>query len=122
MKNTREASVITGLSYRQVDYLINQGILSPAAEFGQGKARQFSFQDLVMLQLAAILRAANALAKEPFQTIRDLKVTREGDQMIITAQNVSDLALERSALASRGDLFTEVFGRNIILREALKSS
>ncbi len=77
---------------------------------------------MVVSKLAAILRVANALAKEPFQTIRDLKVSREGDQLVITAQNVSDLSMERSALAARSDLFMEAFGKSIVLREAPKPS
>ncbi len=72
---------------------------------------------MVVSKLGAILRVANALSKGPFQTIRDLKVTRDGDQLVITARNVSDLTLERTALASRADLFSEAFGRKIVLRE-----
>ena len=48
----------------------------------------------------------------------DLKISREGDQIVLTAQNVSDLTMGRLALASRSDFFTEVFGKKVILREA----
>jgi len=73
---------------------------------------------MVVSKLGAILRVANALSKGPFQEIRDLKVAREGEQLVITARNVSDLTMERTALASRSDLFSEAFGKKIVLREA----
>ncbi len=77
---------------------------------------------MIVSKLAAILRVANALEKEHTQKITDLKVSREGDQIILSAQNVSDLTIERLALASRSDFFMEIFGKKIILREAVKTS
>jgi exopolyphosphatase/guanosine-5'-triphosphate,3'-diphosphate pyrophosphatase len=76
---------------------------------------------MVVSKLAAILRVANALDKDHSQNIMDLKISREGDQIALTGQNVSDLAVGRLALASRSDFFTEVFGKKIILREAAKT-
>ena len=77
---------------------------------------------MIVSKLAAILRVANALDKEHLQKISDLKVSREGDKIVLVAQNASDLTLERAALNERSDLFREVFGKQIILREAEKSS
>ncbi len=77
---------------------------------------------MIVSKLAAILRVANALDKEHLQKIGDLKVTREGDKIVLVAQNASDLTLERAALSARSDLFREVFGKQIILREAAKPS
>jgi exopolyphosphatase/guanosine-5'-triphosphate,3'-diphosphate pyrophosphatase len=73
---------------------------------------------IVVSKLAAILRVANALDKEHLQKVTDLKVVREGDQIVLVAQNVSDLTMERVALGGRSDLFSEVFGRKLIMREA----
>ncbi len=76
---------------------------------------------MIVSKLAAILRVANALDKDHLQKIMDLKIAREGDQIALTAQNVSDLAMGRVALASRSDFFTEIFGKKVILREAATS-
>lgn len=77
---------------------------------------------MVVSKLAAILRVANALDKDHLQKSMDLKITREGDQIVLTAQNISDLAMGRLALASRSDFFTEIFGKRVVLREAARTS
>ena len=76
---------------------------------------------MLVSKLAAILRVANALDKEHLPKVTDLKVTREGDQLILQAQNVSDLSMERMALAGRSELFSEVFGKKIVLREEART-
>jgi len=76
---------------------------------------------MIVSKLAAILRVANALDKDQLQKATDLKISREGDQIVLIAENVSDLAMGRLALASRSDFFTEIFGKKIILREAAKN-
>ena len=73
---------------------------------------------MIVSKLAAILRVANALDKDHTQKVMDLKITREGDQIALTGQNISDLAMGRLALASRSDFFTEIFGKKVVLREA----
>jgi exopolyphosphatase/guanosine-5'-triphosphate,3'-diphosphate pyrophosphatase len=119
------SSDLFGLRQRELDMIAN------IARYHRKALPQRTHTEFVVLEredrmvvskLAAIVRVANALAKEPFQTIRDLKVTREGDQLVITAQNVSDLSMERSALAARSDLFMEAFGKNVVLREAPRTS
>ncbi len=77
---------------------------------------------VVVSKLAAILRVANTLEKGQLQKAEDLKVVREGDQLALVAPNISDLTMERVALASRCDLFNEVFGKKLILREAAKTA
>jgi exopolyphosphatase/guanosine-5'-triphosphate,3'-diphosphate pyrophosphatase len=77
---------------------------------------------VVVSKLAAILRVANALDKGHLQKVTDLQLLREGDQLVLVAQNVSDLTMERVALASRSELFGEVFGKRIVLREAAKTA
>ena len=73
---------------------------------------------MIVSKLAAILRVANALDKDHLQKVMDLKIVREGDQIVLSAQNISDLAMGSMALASRSDFFTEIFGKKVILREA----
>ena len=76
---------------------------------------------VIVSKLAAILRVANALDKGNMSKVTDLKVVREDDQIVLVAQNVSDLTMERVTLAGRSNLFTEVFGKKIALREAVKA-
>jgi len=73
---------------------------------------------MIVSKLGAILRVANALDKDHLQKAVDLKISREGDHIVMMAHNVSDLAMGRLALASRSDFFMEVFGKKVILREA----
>jgi exopolyphosphatase/guanosine-5'-triphosphate,3'-diphosphate pyrophosphatase len=73
---------------------------------------------MMVSKLASILRVANALDKDYSQNILDLKISREGDQIVLTAPNLSDLPMGKSALAGRSDFFIEIFGKKIILREA----
>jgi exopolyphosphatase / guanosine-5'-triphosphate,3'-diphosphate pyrophosphatase len=76
---------------------------------------------VIVSKLAAILRVANAVDKDHLQKVMDLEITREGDQIALAAQNVSDLAMGRLALASRSDFFTEIFGKKVVLREAART-
>jgi exopolyphosphatase / guanosine-5'-triphosphate,3'-diphosphate pyrophosphatase len=71
----------------------------------------------IVSKLGAILRVANALDKDHLQNAMDLKIFRDGDQIVLQAQNMADLTMGRLALASRSDFFAEVFGKKIILRE-----
>jgi exopolyphosphatase/guanosine-5'-triphosphate,3'-diphosphate pyrophosphatase len=77
---------------------------------------------MVVSKLAAILRVANALDKDHLQNVIELKISREGDQIVLSGQNVSDLAMGRLSLASRSDFFTEIFGKKVVLREAAKTA
>jgi exopolyphosphatase/guanosine-5'-triphosphate,3'-diphosphate pyrophosphatase len=76
---------------------------------------------MIVSKLAAILRVANALDKDHLQKTLELKISREGDQIVLTAPNISDMTMGRLALASRSDFFTEVFGKKVLLREADKA-
>jgi len=77
---------------------------------------------MIVSKLAAILRVANALDKDHVQKTPDLKISREGDHIVLTAPSISDMTMGRLALAGRSDFFTEVFGKKVILREADKTA
>ena len=74
---------------------------------------------MVGVKLAAILGVATVLDKDQIQKVLDLKISSEGDRIVLTGQNVSDMAMGRLALAGRSDCFTEIFGKQIVLREAV---
>ncbi len=60
--NMREVSASTNLSYAQIRYFINQGIVIPKP-VKQGQAREFSDLDLWILELAAAMRLRRASIK-----------------------------------------------------------
>ena len=72
-------------------------------------------------KLAAILRVANTLAKGQLQKTADLKLSHEGDQIVLVVENATDLTMDRVGLASRADLFAEIFGKKMVLREASRT-
>jgi exopolyphosphatase/guanosine-5'-triphosphate,3'-diphosphate pyrophosphatase len=77
---------------------------------------------LVVSKLAAILRIADALDRSHLRQLHALSFVREDDQLVITASDVEDVALERLALAEKGDLMESIFGLQPVLRttQALK--
>ena len=71
---------------------------------------------VVVSKLAAILRVADALDRSHSQRIRDLVLTRESDQFVITSGNAEDVTLERLSLEEKSGMFEDLYGRRIILR------
>jgi hypothetical protein len=70
-----EAAAIAGISYRQLDYWIRTELIQPSIErgVGSGKARQFSFADLMHLRLIKrLLDQGHSL-----QSVRRVMQTRE---------------------------------------------
>jgi exopolyphosphatase / guanosine-5'-triphosphate,3'-diphosphate pyrophosphatase len=75
-------------------------------------------QDRVTVdKLAALLRLANALDADHLQKVRDLRVERADEVWVIEIDGAGDLTIERLVAQSRADLFCEVFGRRVTLRE-----
>ena len=54
--DAKQVKEITGLTYGQLNYLIDQ-VDALKREKTQGKARDFSFRDLVLLKLASLMRS-----------------------------------------------------------------
>ena len=68
-------------------------------------------------KLAAILRVADALERTHTQRISDVNVSLENSRIVLGLVGVTDAAVERLALVSKGDLFHDVFGLPVILQE-----
>ena len=49
--------------------------------------------------------------------MQDITLSREKDQFVIAVRNVEDLTIERLALKEKADLFEEVYGVPVVLRE-----
>jgi exopolyphosphatase/guanosine-5'-triphosphate,3'-diphosphate pyrophosphatase len=69
-------------------------------------------------KLAALLRLANALDADHLQKVVELHVLAEPGAWVVEIEGSGDLTIERLVALSRADLFTDVFGRRVTLREA----
>jgi hypothetical protein len=59
---------------------------------------------------------ANALDAEHLQKVRDLRVVRSAKTWVLELEGAGDLTMERMAATARADLFTDVFGRPLVIR------
>ena len=67
-------------------------------------------------KMAAILRVADALDRSNTQRIRNIKCTQTDGRLLITVPSADDLSLEQLALRQKANLFQEVFGMPVLLR------
>jgi exopolyphosphatase/guanosine-5'-triphosphate,3'-diphosphate pyrophosphatase len=68
-------------------------------------------------KLAALLRLANALDADHLQKVSDLHVRCDEDAWVLEIEGSGDLTIERLVALSRADLFSDVFGKRVTLRE-----
>jgi exopolyphosphatase/guanosine-5'-triphosphate,3'-diphosphate pyrophosphatase len=73
---------------------------------------------MVVSKLAAILRVADALDRGHAQQVREVRFELTPAELTIYVSGVSDLTLERRALAAKADLFGDVYGLRVRLEEA----
>ncbi|MGE0449379.1 MAG: HD domain-containing protein [Vicinamibacterales bacterium] len=73
---------------------------------------------LLVNKLAAILRVANALDAEHLQKVRDLRLVHRDRTWILELDGSGDITMEQIAATARTDLFTQVFGREVVIRAA----
>lgn len=69
-------------------------------------------------KLAAILRVADALERTHAQRVDQLEIRQEPGHLRIRLPGLADAAVERLAMASKADLFEQVFGLNVVIDEA----
>ena len=73
---------------------------------------------LIVNKLAAILRLANALDAEHVGKVRRARLIRGGETWILELESTGDITMEQMAATARADLFTETYGRQLIIRQA----
>jgi exopolyphosphatase/guanosine-5'-triphosphate,3'-diphosphate pyrophosphatase len=73
---------------------------------------------LIVNKLGAILRLANALDAEHLQKVRDLRLVRGERVWVLELDAVGDVVMEQMAASARVDMFTETFGREVIIQPA----
>lgn len=70
---------------------------------------------IVVQQLSALLRVADALARSRGRRIHKILCERRDETLFIRVPEVDNLHLENSALRVKGKMFEQVFGMNVIL-------
>lgn len=68
-------------------------------------------------KLAALLRVADALERTHSARVKDLTATIEKNKFHLKLKGVSDAAAERLALESKADLFRDIYGLEVTIRE-----
>jgi len=68
-------------------------------------------------KLAALLRVADALERTHAQRVSQLEIRRESGKLRLRLPGLADAAVERLAMASKADLFEQVFGLSVIIDE-----
>ena len=68
-------------------------------------------------KLAALLRVADALERTHAQRVANLEIRRESGKLRIRLPGLADAAVERLAMASKADLFEQVFGLGVVIDE-----
>lgn len=68
-------------------------------------------------KLAAILRVADALERTHHQRVSQIEIRREPNKLRLRLPSIADAAVERLAMASKGDLFEQVFGLTVVIDE-----
>jgi len=69
-------------------------------------------------KLAAILRVADALARNHSRDVSRFRFERRGDELVILVPAGSgDMLLEQRAVAAKGDMFEEIYGVKIRIEE-----
>ena len=72
---------------------------------------------IVVSKLAAILRVANALDRSHTPRAMDLTVETEDGRLVINADTNRDLTVERHRLQERSEMFRQVYGMEVVLRQ-----
>lgn len=112
------ASYIFGLSQREVELIANiaryhRRSCPKNSHVPYGALSRES--RLQVTKLAALLRIADALDRAHLAKVDRLKVELTGDALRLTMDGGTDWTLERMALAGKGDLFENIYGRHVEL-------
>ncbi len=70
-----------------------------------------------VVKLAALLRVADALERTHAQRVSRMEIIRDGRQLRLRLPGLADAAVERLAMASKADLFEQVFGLGVTIDE-----
>lgn len=115
-------SELFGLSRLDVEIV---GLLARYHRHGAPNTRKRFFAELEerdrmrVQKLSALLRVADAMESAHNSRIGEFQVIVGGKSIDLVVPKMQDLTIENLALASKGDLFTDIFGYEIRLKAAL---
>ena len=72
---------------------------------------------VIVNKLAALLRVADALVRGHTRKTPELRLERQGDELVVLFPGTSDLLLEERAIETKGDLFEDIYGMKIRLEQ-----
>lgn len=70
---------------------------------------------MAVAKLAAILRIADALDRSHEQRVKNIDITIQGRDLVIRIPGLHDLAVERLALEQKGEMFSQIYGLDVVL-------
>jgi exopolyphosphatase/guanosine-5'-triphosphate,3'-diphosphate pyrophosphatase len=70
---------------------------------------------ILVLKMVSILRVADALDRGHSQRIKNIRVERKGETLILHTEGGQDLSLELVGMEEKGGLFQDVFGYRVLL-------
>ena len=112
-----ENSEIFGLSRNDIRVVGNvvryhrRGLPNPAHVGYNSLTRD---QRTLVLKLCSLVRVADALDRGHTQRVRSVLVEPREEEIVIRCEHSGDLSTERYALKTKGRMFTEVFGYEVI--------
>ena len=68
-------------------------------------------------KLAALLRVADALERTHAQRVSQIEIRRDSNHLRLRLPGLADAAVERLAMATKADLFEQVFGLSVVIDE-----
>jgi len=72
----------------------------------------------IVSKLAAILRVADSLDRSHQQKIRTFELEEKKDSYVLwVPEEIGDVSLERDGLLKKGSMFSDIFGRPILLKQ-----
>lgn len=113
------ATEIIGISHKEREQVANivkynTASLPPFEEMdNKGSVEEY----LKAAKLSAILKIANALDRSHKQKIENFTVMLKGKNLIILADTIEDLTLERGLFETKADHFEEVYGIRPVLKQ-----
>jgi len=113
-------SEIFGLSYydKELVGIIARYHRGPSPHLTDEHYSELSSKDqLRIAKLASLLRVADAFERTHSQRVKNMTVVTENDRLLLKVEGIIDATAERLALPSKGNLFEELFGLQLIVQE-----
>ncbi len=112
------ATEMIGLSHREREIVANI-VRYNHSEFAYEEQLRMTDQAayLTVAKLTAILRLTNSLDRSHKQKMKGVKARLEEHCLILTAETMEDITLEKGFFEERADFFQEVFGIRPVLKQ-----